>query len=417
MSEILIKAEGVSKKYCKNLRQSMLYGIQDIGKAMLGMLAKTHKLKSEEFWAVNDISFELKRGDCLGIVGQNGSGKSTLLKILNGIICPDKGRVEINGSLGALIEIGAGFHPMLTGSENIYVNGSILGFSKREIDRRFDTIVEFSELSDFINSPVKHYSSGMRVRLGFAIAAQMDPDILLIDEVLAVGDLSFRNKCLRKIDEIKQKAKAIIFISHDMDQIKAICNHVLVLHHGQNIFMGETNEALLKYFSLSDEISFKRDKEGLNKKIFKETPSTKDITHVDTGILDQNRKLTKRLNFGENFVIYYEFLVHINIENPFIGIIIRNSKGHDIFADNSLYNSVFKIPYLKAGKRYKIYIEFKKPNICRGAYQLYLSVKNQDTLEVYQKIKNINFQILNTNLCHPLTTIQIESEFRYEEMN
>lgn len=238
MSDVLIKAEGVSKKFCKNIKRSMLYGIQDIFKSMFGLTTKTDILREKEFWAVDDISFELKRGECLGLIGPNGSGKSTLLKILNGIIEPDKGRIQINGKVGALIEVGAGFHPMLTGRENIYINGSILGFSKKELDEKFDAIVDFAELEDFIDTPVKHYSSGMYVRLGFAIAAQMEPDVLLIDEVLAVGDIGFRHKCHNIIMELTQKC-AVIVVSHSIPSISRISTDILVLSKGEKMYLGK----------------------------------------------------------------------------------------------------------------------------------------------------------------------------------
>ncbi len=247
MSDVLIKAEGVSKKFCKSLKRSMLYGVQDIARSMVAMSSKTDELRSGEFWAVDNLSFELKRGECLGLIGPNGSGKSTLLKILNGIISPDKGRVEIRGRVGALIEIGAGFHPMLTGRENIYINGSILGFSKKEIDQKFDEIVEFAELGDFIDTPVKHYSSGMYVRLGFAVAAQMEPDVFLIDEVLAVGDVGFRAKCFNVIDKMSKKA-AVIFVSHAMPQVARICSGIIVIKGGKPAYQGKHVEEGVNYY-------------------------------------------------------------------------------------------------------------------------------------------------------------------------
>ncbi|MCK4325438.1 ABC transporter ATP-binding protein, partial [bacterium] len=185
MNDIAIKVEHVSKKFCKRLRHTMLYGTVDIARSTLGLLPHSGQLRVGEFWAVDDVSFELKRGETLGIIGPNGAGKTTVLKMLNGIFMPDKGKIIIKGRVGALIEVGAGFHPMLTGRENIYINGTILGMSKREIDKKFDDIVNFADIGDFIDSPVKHYSSGMYVRLGFAIAIHCEPDILLVDEVLA----------------------------------------------------------------------------------------------------------------------------------------------------------------------------------------------------------------------------------------
>lgn len=201
MSEVLVKVENVSKKFCKDLKTSLKYGVQDLTAQIFGK-DRNQALRDKEFWAVNDISFEVKRGECLGLIGHNGAGKSTLLKMLNGLIQPDRGSIEMRGRVGALIELGAGFSPILTGRENIYNNAAILGFTKKEVDTKIEEIIAFSEICEFIDMPVQYYSSGMKVRLGFAIAAQMQPDILIIDEVLAVGDLGFVLKCFKKIDEI-----------------------------------------------------------------------------------------------------------------------------------------------------------------------------------------------------------------------
>jgi lipopolysaccharide transport system ATP-binding protein len=232
-AEVLVRVEGLSKKFCRNLKRSLVYGGTDIVKGFLGM-EKSSMLRNDEFWAIENVNFELRRGECLGLIGHNGAGKSTLLKMLNGLIRPDKGRIEMNGKVGALIELGAGFSPFLTGRENVYNNGAVLGFSKAEIDRRFDEIVEFAELKDFIDTPVQNYSSGMKVRLGFAIAAHMEPDILLIDEVLAVGDMGFVLKCINRMDVLKQKT-AMIFVSHAMPQISRMCSSVLLLSNGKQI--------------------------------------------------------------------------------------------------------------------------------------------------------------------------------------
>ena len=238
--DVLIRAEGVSKKFSSKLKTSMKYGITDIAKDFIGIPSRSDTLRPNEFWSVQDMSFEVRRGECLGLIGPNGAGKSTLLKMLNGIIMPDKGSIEINGKVGALIEVGAGFHPLLTGRENIYINGSIMGLAKKEIDQKFDSIVEFAELSDFIDTPVSYYSSGMYMRLGFAIAAQMEPDVLLIDEVLAVGDVGFRAKCFNAIHNIMQKS-AVIIVSHSMPQISRVCSDIMVMNHGKSKFQGKAS--------------------------------------------------------------------------------------------------------------------------------------------------------------------------------
>jgi lipopolysaccharide transport system ATP-binding protein len=244
--DVLIKVENLSKKFCRKLKKSMYYGAVDSIKSMLGIPLKTGYLRQEEFWALDDINFELRKGEALGIIGVNGSGKTTLLRLLTGIFPPDKGRVVIKGRVGALIAVGAGFHPHMTGRENIYLNGTILGMARKEIDEKIDEIIDFADIGDFLEAPVSTYSSGMRVRLGFAIAMHCEPDILLIDEILSVGDLSFRNKSMRKMAEFREKANGLIFISHNLEQVRVLCKNVIVLDKGRIVYYGPTHNGLVQ---------------------------------------------------------------------------------------------------------------------------------------------------------------------------
>lgn len=201
----------------------------------------------EEFWALKDISFEIEVGDRLGIVGRNGAGKSTLLKILSRIIEPTRGQIKIHGKVSSLLEVGTGFHPELTGRENIFLNGAILGMSKNEIIRKFDEIVAFAEIEKFLDTPVKRYSSGMYTRLGFAIAAHLDPHVLILDEVLAVGDAMFQNKCLKKMKELGQDGRTIIFVSHSPESVKTLCNKAIYLANGRIKEMGDVKKCMEAY--------------------------------------------------------------------------------------------------------------------------------------------------------------------------
>lgn len=210
----------------------MLYGIADVARDLCGVSQQSPDLRADEFWALHDISFEVKRGECLGLIGPNGAGKSTLLKLLNGITLPDKGTIKVSGRVGALLELGAGFHPMLTGRENIYLNAAILGLSGGEIEKKFDDIVSFAGLDEFIDSPVKHYSSGMYVRLGFAIAVHADPEIFLIDEALAVGDIAFQSRCYTKLRRFKDLGGTIIFVTHNLDAVNTLCSRALLINKG-----------------------------------------------------------------------------------------------------------------------------------------------------------------------------------------
>lgn len=245
--DTLIKVDNVSKKFCRSLKKSLWYGLQDLGRELVGRRhGGNGELRESEFWAVKDVSLEVKRGECLGLIGRNGAGKTTLLRMLNGLVKPDAGRIEMRGRVGALIALGAGFNPILTGRENVIVNATVLGMNQRELDMKFDDIVEFAELGEFIDAPVQSYSSGMQVRLGFSVASAFPVDVLLLDEVLAVGDAAFRAKCFKRIGEVLDRA-AVIFVSHNEAQVSRICDSALMLNRGKIEFMGETAEALRRY--------------------------------------------------------------------------------------------------------------------------------------------------------------------------
>lgn len=235
-----LQLKEVSKKY-RIRRES------DGGDASFLRRALSFGKRKEDFWALKNVSFDVRRGEALGIIGHNGAGKSTILKLLSRITTPTAGEIKINGRLSALIEVGSGFHPELTGRENVYLNGSILGMLRREISENLDSIVDFAELRQFIDTPVKRYSSGMYVRLGFSIAAHLDPDILLLDEVLAVGDASFQQKCIERITELKKQGTTIVFISHDLKAVEKLCDRVILLKKGQIEADGAPGETIALY--------------------------------------------------------------------------------------------------------------------------------------------------------------------------
>jgi len=244
--EVLVRVQGVSKRFCKDLKTSLYYGVRDVCRDLTGKSLAGLPLGKREFWANKDISFELRRGECLGLIGRNGAGKTTLLKMLNGLIKPDEGSIEIKGRVGALIALGAGFNPILTGRENVYVAASVYGLSKKEIDEKYDEIVEFAEMEEFMESPVQNYSSGMKVRLGFAVATAVEPDVLLIDEVLAVGDFAFRRKSMNRILE-RLPSMAVIFVSHNEGNVRTVCDRGIHLSCGTLAFDGAIDDAFLNY--------------------------------------------------------------------------------------------------------------------------------------------------------------------------
>ena len=245
MAMIDLKFDHVSKRYRVRANQDE----ESAGTQDHPLLRKLKRLRrrSQDFWAVRDVSFEIERSEALGIIGHNGAGKSTILKLLSNITTPTSGEITINGRLSALIEVGSGFHPELTGRENVYLSGSILGMRRREIAAKLDQIVDFAGIKQFIDVPVKRYSSGMYVRLGFSIAAHLDPDVLLLDEVLAVGDAAFQAKCLQRITDLKHSGKTIVFVSHDLGAVERLCDRVLLLQRGQVIASGPPREIIAEY--------------------------------------------------------------------------------------------------------------------------------------------------------------------------
>jgi lipopolysaccharide transport system ATP-binding protein len=321
MSDSLIKVDGLSKKFCRSLKRSMWYGMQDLGRELVGLRhSSVDTLRPDEFWAVKDISFELKRGECLGLIGHNGAGKTTLLKMLNGLIRPDQGRVEMHGTIGALIALGAGFNPILTGRENIYVNASVLGMNKRHVDKKIDEIIDFAEIPDFIDAPVQTYSSGMNVRLGFAVAAiLLEPDILFLDEVLAVGDVGFAMKCLNVIRGLSSKS-AVVLVSHNMPQISWFCTRVMVLERGRMLIDSmDVAAGIDQYYSLlsHDEQVFET---GVAQVIGLRLMEEGNLISEENPLLVHGREITARLNLKLATEATVLLLIRDESQTPVIAI-------------------------------------------------------------------------------------------------
>jgi ABC-type polysaccharide/polyol phosphate transport system ATPase subunit len=251
MSETVIHVEGLGKRYRVGERERY-FALRDVlARAFTAPFKRNGKRPKDYLWALRDISFDVHRGEVVGLIGRNGAGKTTLLKVLSRITRPTAGFAEVHGLVGSLLEVGTGFHPELTGRENVYLNGAVLGMKKTEIDRKFDEIVAFSEVERFLDNPLKHYSSGMQVRLAFAVAAHLEPEILLVDEVLAVGDLAFQKKCLGKMQDVSRSGRTIIFVSHQMNQIRRLCERVLWVDAGQISREGPPGEVVAAYEAAS----------------------------------------------------------------------------------------------------------------------------------------------------------------------
>ncbi|GAX62967.1 polysialic acid transport ATP-binding protein [Candidatus Scalindua japonica] len=386
-SEVLIKVENVSKKFCRKLKRSLWYGMKDLGSELIGRSNSHRDLRKDEFWALDDVSFELKRGECLGLIGPNGSGKSTLLKMLNGLIKPDKGKITMRGRVGALIELGAGFNPILTGKENIYINGSVLGFTEEEISNKFESILEFAEIGKFIDTPVQNYSSGMKVRLGFAVAAHMEPDILIIDEVLAVGDIGFRIKCMNAIDRISRNA-SIVFVSHSMPAVSRICSRVVVLNLSNIVFQGyNVSKGIEQYYSI-----FQRSKTQI---LGRGKTSIHEIKLYSDNKKESDNSIFK-INYLDNLYIEMSFSVHLEIKRCLINIAFLNQEMIPVAQCYSI-NSDLEI--VNNGEILRFQIKFPKFQLNPGIYSIDVSIVEElengkigEILSRYESIKN--FQIV-----------------------
>ncbi|MBT7065133.1 MAG: ATP-binding cassette domain-containing protein [Verrucomicrobia bacterium] len=387
--EVLVRVEHVSKKFCRTLKRSLWYGAKDIASELnpFPQAKITSKqtqmsppsesdLRKGEFWALQDVSFELRRGECLGLIGHNGAGKSTLLKILNGIIKPDRGRAEIRGRVGALIELGAGFNPVLTGRENIYNKGAVLGFTKKAIDRKLDAIVNFAEISEFIDMPVQNYSSGMRVRLGFAVSAHMEPDVLIIDEVLAVGDLGFRIKCLNAVSELTRDA-AVIFVSHSMPMISRISSHIMLLDRGRVESYGtDIAHGLDCYFSRFTLGEYNVSGTGQVRLL---------RIYADGQLLKPGD--TPSLPYGGPFSFHIELSTDTDLQKMRIAAIIWNQELRPVadLVDEEGQSFVFDTP---ASGRCKCSFELPVVHLNAGKHSLAIVVSNPNTDEIYLRVDN-----------------------------
>jgi len=362
-NEVLVKVENVSKKFCRDLKKSLWYGVSDIACELTGRNNQNRNLRPKEFWALKDISFELKRGEVLGLIGRNGAGKTTLLKVLNNLIKPDAGRVTMRGRVGALIALGAGFNPILTGRENVYVNGAVLGLTKKEIDAKFDEIVDFAELWEFIDTPVQSYSSGMQVRLGFAVATTMNPDILLLDEVLAVGDAGFRFKCYNRIASLYESA-AVIFVSHSMDQVARTCTKVLMIHSGHILHYGDVKTALHYYEKVNRE---NRSNTGLFCKV------TEPVSSVSI------KAIMGSLSYGANFKLKFIIQTNASISQAILRVQFYDS-NHILAAEGIATTSDQLINFLAGTSTVEATIG--PIHLKSGKYMLSILLYNNDKQKV-----------------------------------
>jgi lipopolysaccharide transport system ATP-binding protein len=327
MSDIAIRVQGISKKYRIGLLQSRNDTLRDVIVSSFNRTSRRLDHGSDdEIWALKDLSFDVHQGEVLGVVGRNGAGKSTLLKILSRVTEPTEGLVELHGRVGSLLEVGTGFHPELTGRENIYLNGAILGMKRQEITQKFDAIVDFSEVDKFIDTPVKRYSSGMYLRLAFAVAAHLDPEILVVDEVLAVGDAEFQRKCLGKMSDVAQQGRTVLFVSHNMSAILRLTQETVVLDKGCMLKRAPSPEAVDYYlssgFSQMGERTWNTD----------EVPAAA-APFIPLGLRVKNAagKISDNLRYTESFGIEFEYELKRSVTGLRVGIYILSTRGELVF--------------------------------------------------------------------------------------
>lgn len=411
MSE-LVRFNSVSKKFCKSLKKSMYYSFADSLGTFLGFFKNSHsQLRKEEFWALQDISFSLNSGDILGIVGGNGSGKSTLLRLLTGIYLPECGEISVSGRVGALIAVGAGFHPHMTGRENIYLNATILGLSSKEVSENFEKIEKFSELGDFLNAPVSTYSSGMKVKLGFAIAVHCSPDILLVDEVLSVGDISFRDKCLKKITELKDRVKGVIFISHNIEQVRSLCNRVLVLDNGKNVFDGEVIKGLTLYQEIMARKSLLIEREN-NKDLVIFNETSKSLKVIECRF-NNSANDESGVHIVEASSVSFQIKIQLTelISHLLTNIVIRNSSGINIVWRQVKLDEK-DLTSLSAGV-YSLSFTLSNIHLEGGAYKIAFGFLNDKNLERYGKytdIEGLDFLVKGTGISRGIVKSEIDWE-------
>ncbi|MDD5050830.1 MAG: ABC transporter ATP-binding protein [Candidatus Pacebacteria bacterium] len=341
MKETVIAVKNIGKKYIITHEQGGYVALRDVLTNIFRTPLKffTQKAKEvvgiskkEEFWALRNIHFEVRRGEVIGIIGKNGAGKSTILKILSQITPPTEGEIRIEGRVGSLLEVGTGFHPELSGRENIFLNGAILGMTKKEIVKKFDDIVTFAGIEKFLDTPVKFYSSGMYVRLAFSVAAHMEPDILIIDEVLAVGDAEFQKKCLGKMDEItKKQGRTILFVSHNTSIIRELCSRCIVLDKGKIQFDGNTEEAIETYIKLVRGEQGRSDVSAGKE----EAKEANGLSIQEVSIINSENRPTSDLLFGEPFSVEVAISSRDTLKNISIGVRIESEDGHPITSPTS----------------------------------------------------------------------------------
>ena len=402
-NNIAIKVDNLTKIY-------HLYDKpQDRLKEALNPFKKSYH---HDFYAMNDVSFEIKKGETVGIIGKNGAGKSTLLKMITGVLTPSSGTIEVHGKIASLLELGAGFNPEMTGYDNIYLNGTLMGFTKEEMDSKVDAILQFADIGEFIYQPTKMYSSGMFARLAFSVAINVDPDILIVDEALSVGDTRFQAKCIRKMESIAENGATIIFVSHDMQSINKFCQHIIWINKGSIYESGSPNIIIENFMSFMT-YGLKTERKTTNTESTIRTDTQKDIKLINvknldsfgeknaiiTGILflNKHKEVTNTLIQGEKATFICDFFTYTELHQVSIGVLFKDELNNEILTFNSyMYNNPLK--YVKSDTTTRCKIEFTVPKIYSKEYNITVALSEGTKLNHIQQ-----------HWIHEATTITIKS--------
>ena len=373
------------------------------------------KQRSDDFWALRDISLEIERGETYGIIGQNGSGKSTLLQIIAGTLTPTSGTLQVNGRVSALLELGSGFNPEFTGRQNVFLNGQILGLSQMEVANKFDEIAAFSNIGQFIDQPVKSYSSGMMLRLAFAVAINVDPEILIVDEALSVGDVRFQARCMKRIRDLKDNGVTILFVSHDSSSVKMLCKKALLLNHGEQIMTGSPAKVVDRYvamLSAEDPDSVAEELKAIaNRQTDKTKPSNeeqptafsvhqhgnKQVVIESVQLLDKNNESVDRLNHGDELKIAVQFIGKMQTPDLVVGISIRNLLGVVVYGTNTQFISG---ELLNIHPEELFNIQFNCPcQLNKGSYTLTVGLHSEEGISYDWVDEMVVFEVFNPSKC------------------
>lgn len=395
MSDIAIKVDDISKLYKLYDRPS------DRFKEALGL---SRKKKYTEHYALRNVSFDIQKGETVGIIGTNGAGKSTILKIITGVLNPSEGKVVINGRISALLELGAGFNMEYTGIENVYLNGTMIGFTKEEIDEKLDDILKFADIGDFVNQPVKTYSSGMFVRLAFAVAINIEPEILIVDEALSVGDVFFQAKCYKKFEEFKREGKTIVFVSHDLGSIAKYCDRVVLLNKGKKLSEGEPKPIIDMYKKvlvnqLGDEVNTEQQKVNITeidnwKEKIQINPNMEEYGNgmaniVDYAIIDDEENIVDSITKNTAFEIKMRVQFNADIINPIFAFTIKDLRGTEITGTNTMYERLY-VDNVKPGDVKTVTFR-QEMNLQGGEYLLSLGCTGYigDEFQVFHRLYDV----------------------------